>query len=343
MKKSLSIGPKSPVLVIAEIGVNHDGSLAKALKLVRAAKKAGADAVKLQLFRADRLMHPSCDFAKYQKQRSSQKSAIEMLRQYELTDDQVRKIAAEVKSAGLWLLATPFSLGDLPLLESLNTPAIKIASPDLVNKPLLHAASKLGLPLLISTGAAEMLEIVLTHAWLASWKAPFALFHCISSYPTRLEDAHLSWIGELRDLFGVPVGFSDHTSETICGALAVAAGARLIEKHLTLDCRAPGPDHAASLDVPAFTEYVRLIRLAEASLGTPGKRVLPAERDVRRVSRQSLVIARPVAKGTVLGEADFTVQRPGTGVLAARIDEFVGKTATRALTPGQMFNPNMIA
>jgi sialic acid synthase SpsE len=331
------------VLVIAEIGVNHDGSVAKALKLVRAAKKAGADAVKLQLFRADRLMHPSCDFAKYQKGRVSQKSAMEMLRQYELSDDDVRKIAREAKAAGLWLLATPFSPGDLPLLESLNCPAVKIASPDLVNKPLLHAASKLGLPLLISTGAAEILEIVLATAWLTAWHAPFALFHCISSYPTELADANLSWIGELRDAFRVPVGFSDHTTETISGALAVAAGARLVEKHLTLDRRAQGPDHAASLDAAGFAEYVRLIRCAEAALGTAGKRVLPVEQDVRRVSRQSLVVARAFAKGGVLGETDFTVQRPGTGVAAARIDEFVGRAAKRALKAGEMFDAKMVA
>jgi sialic acid synthase SpsE len=340
--RDLAIGPSHPVLIIAEIGVNHDGSLATALSLLRAAKKCGADAVKLQLFRADRLMHASTGFAAYQKGRVKDDSPIAMLKRYELSDADVRKLAAEATKLKLWLIATPFSPGDLPLIDSLDIPAIKIASPDLVNKPLLREAAKLGRPMLISTGAATMDEIDRTISWLVEWSAPFALLHCISSYPTKPPDANLTWIGELRERYGVPIGFSDHTTELSAGALAVASGAKMIEKHLTHNRKAAGPDHAASFDSEQFAEYVRLIRLAETMLGQPGKRVLSGENDVRKVSRQSLVVAKNVAKGAKLKPDDLTVQRPGTGISAADIDDWIGRTAARALKTGEMLNPKMV-
>jgi sialic acid synthase SpsE len=340
--RELAIGPSHPVLVIAEIGVNHDGSLDRAMELLHAAKVAGADAVKLQLFRADRLMHPSTSFAQYQKKQVQETTPIAMLKRYELSDKAVRKIAAEADKLKLWLLATPFSPGDLTLVESLDLPAIKIASPDLVNKVLLRQAAKLGRPLLLSTGAATMNEVDDTIRWLVEWQCPFALLHCVSSYPTPDKAANLSWIGELRERFGVPIGFSDHTTQIVAGALAVVAGAKLIEKHLTYDRAAPGPDHAASFDGKQFAEYVRLIRLAEAMYGSPGKRVLDIEQDVRRVSRQSLVLARPVARGKALVAKDLTVQRPGTGIPSAAIDAVLGRRAKRGLRRGEIVRSEMV-
>ena len=150
-------------------------------------------------------------------------------------------------------------------------------------------------------------------------------------------------IGELRDRFGVPTGYSDHTTEPLAGALAVAAGAAIVEKHLTYDRNAGGPDHAASFDPAQFAEYVWAIRLAEKMLGDSGKRVLEIEQDVRRVSRQSLVLAREVAAGAALAESDLTVQRPGTGVPAAKIDELIGRRAARRLKLGEMISWDMVA
>jgi sialic acid synthase SpsE len=230
--------------------------------------------------------------AEYQKRSLPQDSPIEMLRRYEMNEGQVRQIVEEIRRTKLMPLATPFSAQDVDVIESLDLPAIKIASPDVVNWPLLRRAASTGLPMLVSTGAANLNEISSSVAWLRGWGARFALLHCISSYPTPADSANLCWIGQLAERFSVPVGFSDHTKEVVAGALAVAAGAAILEKHLTYDCRAAGPDHASSLDPGHFASYVQLVRVAERMRGAGGKRVLDIERDVRTVSRQSLVAAR---------------------------------------------------
>jgi N-acetylneuraminate synthase/N,N'-diacetyllegionaminate synthase len=343
MSTKLSLDPNDSVLIIAEIGVNHDGSLGQAMELVYAAHRVGADAVKVQLFHADRLMHPSSRFAEYQQAGVSDATPTDMLRRYELEEAGIQRLAVEAKELGLMFLATPFSPGDVELIESLDLPAVKIASPDIVNKPLLKRAATLGKPLLISTGAATIDEIAAASGWLNEWNAQFALLHCVSSYPVPVESAHLGWISDLRRTFGVPVGYSDHTTEICAGALAVAAGAKFIEKHLTLDRYAEGPDHAASFDVGQFSEYVRQIRMAEAMVGIGSKHVQEIEQDVRQVSRQSLVLSRAISAGEEVGADALTVQRPGTGVPAGEIDRFIGRRARRALRPGEMASWDMVA
>jgi N,N'-diacetyllegionaminate synthase len=240
-------------------------------------------------------------------------------------------------------LATPFSVSDVPTLAALDLPAIKIASPDLVNRPLLHRAAQLRKPMLLSTGAATMDEVAQAVDWLREWRAAFALLHCVSSYPTSSDDANLCWIAELATRFDVPIGYSDHTTDMTAGAFAVAAGARIVEKHLTYDCSAPGPDHAASADPRQFEQYVRLIRAADTMRGRPGKRVLPAERDVRRVSRQSLVAARPFKAGDTLTTGDLIVQRPGTGIPAAEIDRVSGRRVTCRIEAGTLLQWDMLS
>ena len=328
--------------VIAEIGVNHDGSEARALELVAAAAASGADAVKLQIFRADRLMHASSAFAEYQQTQVSDASPQQMLRRLELSEASQRRVVSAIKAAGLDAIATPFSPEDLEIIGSLDLAAVKIASPDLVNLPLLRPAAKLGKPMLVSTGAATLDEIARTVGWLNGWDVSFTLLHCISCYPTALADARLSWIDELTMRFGLPVGFSDHTTEPLAGALAVAAGAVVIEKHLTYDRAAAGPDHAASFDPAQFAQYVSQIRLAETMRGTPGKRVLDCEQDVRRVSRQSLIVTRAMGAGERLREEDLSVQRPGTGIEAAAIDRVVGRALRQPMTAGQMLAWEMV-
>ncbi|MGD0542616.1 MAG: N-acetylneuraminate synthase family protein, partial [Tepidisphaeraceae bacterium] len=225
--------PGGRTMVVAEIGVNHDGSLECALALVKAAAQSGADAVKLQIFRADRLMHESAAFAGYQKHSMLDATPIDMLRRFEMDEPELREIVAAIAAAGMIPLATPFSAEDVAVIESLNLPAIKIASPDVVNWPLLKRAAKTRLPLLVSTGAANINEISSSVAWLRGWDAAFALLHCISSYPTPAGNANLCWIRELSERFDVPIGYSDHTTQVMGGALAVAAGAVIVEKHLT--------------------------------------------------------------------------------------------------------------
>jgi len=339
----IQMAQPSKTLVIAEIGVNHDGSAKIATDLVRAAARCGADAVKLQIFHADRLMNESSQFADYQKRSGIDASPIDMLRRYELNERDLRQIVAEIIKAGMIPLATPFSPEDVQTIESLKLPAIKIASPDVVNWPLLKRAAKTGLLLLISTGAASISEITSSVAWLRGWGATFHLLHCISSYPTPAESVHLGWIAELARRFHVPAGFSDHSTEAMTGALAVAAGAVIVEKHLTYDRNAAGPDHASSFDPDRFAEYVRLIRLAEKMRGNGEKRVLEIERDVRTVSRQSLVATHDLPTGHIIGEGDLRVQRPGTGIPASALPSVIGLRVGQPIKAGQMLSWQLIS
>jgi N,N'-diacetyllegionaminate synthase len=338
-----TIGAGRSTFVIAELGVNHDGSVNKAIDLVRIAGSCGADAVKLQLFRATSLLHPTCQMAAYQKKSLRDDTPIDMLRRYELGAEDTRKIVAAIRELNMVPIATPFSPSDLEAVERLRLQAIKIASPDLVNRPLLSAAAKLGKPLMLSTGAASIDEVERTSRWLTEeWHAKYALLHCISAYPVQKEEANLCWIAELARRFDVPIGYSDHTTETVAGALSAAAGATIVEKHLTYDTRAKGPDHAASADPTQFGRYVRLIREADVLRGKPGKRVLDCEQDVRNVSRQSLVLRHDLQAGDVVKEEDLTVQRPGTGLSAALVTSAVGRRAVRHLTAGAMLQWDML-
>lgn len=329
-------------MVIAEIGVNHDGRLDRALELVKLAAESGADAIKLQVFSAEKLMNIVSQFAGYQKDRVQAGSPIEMLRQYELSDVAHGQVVQSARGLGLKVVATPFSLSDVPRIEKLRLDAVKIASPDLVNKPLLESASKLGLPMLISTGASTVDEIDHCAAWMDALDVPAVYFHCISSYPTGLAEAHLGWIRRLEQRLGRPVGYSDHTTDVISGALAVAAGACVIERHLTYDKQAAGPDHSASSDPAEMMRYIRLIRHAQMMLGRGERRVLPAEKDVRKVSRQSVVTTRAIAAGTKIGREDLTVQRPGTGIPAAQMMDVIGQVAARDIAPGEMFGADAL-
>lgn len=342
---SRKLGRRYPTMVVAEIGVNHDGSLAQALQLVREARKAGADAVKLQLFSAERLMHRrEASFAAYQASLSCEvDSPLAMLQRYELRPLEVAALVEAIRAAGMIPLATPFSLSDVATIESLDLPAVKIASPDLVNRPLLERAASLRVPLLISTGGASMDEVAQAVGWLRQSDARFALLHCVSAYPVPEDQAHLAWIADLAQRFNVPVGYSDHTTNPLAGALAAAGGACIVEKHLTYDRSAAGPDHAASADPQQFAEYVKAIRLVDRLAGQPGKRVLPIERDVRRVSRQSVVLCRDLNEGERISENDVTIQRPGTGIPAAQITVLVGKRVGRPLRAGTLLQWDMLA
>jgi N-acetylneuraminate synthase/N,N'-diacetyllegionaminate synthase len=330
-------------MIIAEIGVNHDGSLDQAMQLVQAASDCGADAVKLQVFSADQLMHASSSLAEYQKNSILDDSPIDMLRRYELDQAELEQVVAEIRRLQMMPLATPFSVPDVAAIASLNLPAIKIASPDVVNWPLLESASRTGLPLIVSTGAANLNEISSSVAWLRGWGARFALLHCVSSYPTPAAEANLGWISELADRFEVPVGYSDHTTGLVTGALAVASGAAILEKHLTYDCNAVGPDHAASLDPSGFVEYVKLARLAEQMRGAPGKRVLEVERDVRLVSRQSIVAARDLPAGHRIAADDLKLQRPGTGIPASAWPSIIGQRTNCAVKSGEMLKWQLLS
>lgn len=330
------IGRGRPTLVIAEIGVNHDGDVNRALKLVAAAAEAGADAVKLQLFRADRLAGDA-PLAAYQIGTGGQR---DLLRTLELSQDEVERVVDAIRSVGLLPIATPFSPEDVDDVRRLGLPAVKVASPDCVNTLLLRACAGLDVPMLVSTGAATMSEVANLVAEFGA--SELALLHCVSSYPTPDNAAQLCWMHDLATLCE-RVGYSDHTQNALTGALAVAAGACVIEKHLTYDRSAAGPDHAASFAPRQFADYVKRIRTAEQLIGAGAKMVQACEQDVRRVSRQSLALRHGIASGRVIGEADLTTRRPGDGIPPSAWATVVGRRAARDLPAGTLLAPDLLA
>ncbi|WP_428389393.1 N-acetylneuraminate synthase family protein [Mucisphaera sp.] len=315
------------VCVIAEIGVNHDGSLERAQTLIESAKGAGCDAVKFQYFRPERLLSKQAELAAYQQ--GSAKSAEDLLGKLTLSLKELKTLREAAREAGLGLVVTPFSLEDVEELADLELDAVKIASPDVINRPLIRRVLKLDKPVLISTGASEGHEISEAAEWLSDYEPGGALLQCVSSYPTPMEKAALGGIRWLQDRHQLPIGYSDHTSETLTGALAVAAGACLLEKHLTYDTGAEGPDHAASLNPEQMRTYVSGAREAAQALGRIDKSAGPEEEDVRRLSRQSLCLTRAVSAGDRLTAADLTIKRPGEGIRPKRLKEVLGRSMRR--------------
>lgn len=329
---SRPIGPGQAAYVIAEAGVNHNGSVETALRMVDAARAAGADAVKFQAFKATRLASRHAAQAAYQKGAAAAASQVEMLARLELRPADFARIRRHCEQAGIEFLATPFGLEDLRILLDLGVRAIKIASPDIINRPLLEAAADSRLPVLLSTGASEQAEIDAAFDLLARQRGvPLALLHCVSSYPTKPANANLRRITALLHRYRCPVGYSDHTQEAATGQLAVAAGACLLEKHFTLDRGQPGPDHAFSLAPAELAEYIRLARQAETVLGRGQLDLSDAEREVRTVSRCSVTAAADIPTGTTLTRQMLVVKRPGSGISPWEIDRVVGRVAARGI------------
>jgi N,N'-diacetyllegionaminate synthase len=319
-----------PPLVMAEIGVNHDGDVGLARQLVAAAAKAGADAVKFQLFDADMLLAREAGLVEYQK--TAADSADDLLRPLQLSPTQLWPLVEYAKSLRLAAVVTPFSPGLVGACVRMGVDAVKLASPDLVNHPLVIAARATELPLILSTGAATMEEVFWTKDWLGDAYARTVFLHCVSSYPTPADRATLGAIEALRDEFAsMMVGYSDHTRETATGGLAVIAGACLLEKHLTLDRKRPGPDHAASLEPGQLAEYVTIARQAFVMRGPLEKKPSDIEMEVRHQTRQSVVARHDLPAGSVLTAVDLTVKRPGTGIPAAEFYDIIGRRLVRAV------------
>ncbi len=327
------VGPGQPLYIVAEAGVNHGGDVKLAYQLIEAAREAGADAVKFQVFSAERLAAADAPACGYQQAAEGQRA---MLRRLELDQRIFRDLKRRAEHVGLDFLATPFGLPELQFLIDLGLTAIKIASPDVVNIPLLRAAAVSGRTLIVSTGAAEEAEIDSAVA-LVSTTPPagrLVLLHCVSAYPTPPSEARLACIGTMSRRYGVPVGFSDHTSEIHFGGLAAAAGAVMLEKHLTLDRRLTGPDHFFSLEPSAFADYVRIAREAATALGDGRIRVSEVEREVREKSRGSIIAVQPIPAGVRLRPDMLAVQRPGGGLPASVWDQVIGREAAVAITAG---------
>ncbi len=327
---SRDIGAGPPPYVLAELGVNHNGSLDRALELVDAAHDAGADAIKLQLFDARGLLSRAARLADYQSAAGA-RDPISMLEACQLSIDQTAIVAERAHAAHMHAVVTVFNLDLVEHAAAFPFDAFKVASPDVINRPLLEALVACGRPLIVSTGAATLEEVKTACDWLGAH--PHLLMQCVSAYPTPDDAAQLAGIGVLRSITRTPVGYSDHTTAIDTGALAVAAGAAALEKHLTFDRFAAGPDHAASLDPPCFAEYVRLAHRARRMLGEPIKQVLDLELEVRRLSRQSIVARRELPAGHELRREDLAIKRPGTGLPPARLDSIIGRRTARTIAP----------
>lgn len=326
-----SIGGCHPVYVIAEAGVNHDGDRAVAHKLIDAAHGAGADAVKFQVFSADRLVAQGASGCAYQAAHAEDgRAPREMLRRLELDAAALGELKRHADELGLGFLATPFGLTEVQLLVDLGLSAIKIASSDVVNTPLLIAAARSALPLIVSTGAADgpevdrAVETLRTHGTAAD---RLILMHCVSAYPTAPQRARLGCMQTLSRRFSVPVGFSDHTSDATFSGLAVAAGAEILEKHITLDRRGAGPDHFFSLQPEQFATYVASARQARAALGDGEICTAPEEDEVRRLARGSLVTTASIKAGETVEADRLDVQRPADGIAPTRWKDVVGRVA----------------
>lgn len=348
---------RSRTLIIAEAGVNHSGSIETALALVDAAADAGADVVKFQTFIAKSIAGRSAQKADYQQRTTdAAESQLAMLQRLELPQSAHHPLIARAQQRGIEFLSTPFDPKSLDFLLSLELPRIKIGSGDLTNAPLLHELAKAGATVILSTGMATLGEVeealgVLAHgysgssdapgieAFRAAWRDPSAralledkvsLLHCTTEYPCPPQDVNLSAMQSMRAAFKLPVGYSDHTDGFEISLAAVALGATIIEKHLTLDRNADGPDHAASLEPDDFTRMVSAIRNIEGAIGDGVK--TPKNSEIRNipVARKSIVAARALKAGDVIGTADITTKRPGSGRSPIEYWSLIGTTAGRA-------------
>ena len=311
--------------VIAEIGVNHNGSTEVARELIDAAADAGADAVKFQTFSADDLVGASAPKAKYQ-----------MLSKLELSDEQHAELLAYCTERRIDFLSTPFGLRQADFLEELGVDAFKVGSGDLTYHALLTHLARKGLPIILSTGMSTLSEVGAALAAVeATGPVPIALLHCVSDYPADPAACNLSAMNTMRQAFGLPVGWSDHTLGPAVGWAAVGLGARIVEKHITLDVAMDGPDHAASMEPRAFTQFVHGIRAVQSAIGDGIKRPVASELLTAAVARRSIVALRDLPAGTVVSAKDVGILRPGTGLAPSMLDVVVGARLGRAVEAHQ--------
>lgn len=323
------IGTAHEPYVIAEIGVNHDGSVDRAHELIDYASNAGADAIKLQFFETDRLLSSASKLAAYQTTPGIE-DACELLQKLELSIAEMNLLAAYAVIKNVHPIVTIYSFELVPKAAAIDWAALKIASTDIINRPLIQAMKATSKPIILSTGAATLAEVKRAVDWLGDY--PFALLQCVSAYPTPDDSAQLGGIRILKHNFSAAVGYSDHTTTVDTGALAVAAGASILEKHITYDRNATGPDHAASFEPDEFAEYVLDIKRAFSMLGSQSKEPAAIELDVRNVSRQSIVTRHNLEAGHILTESDLTIKRPGTGMEPDRLKEILGKQLSHAVS-----------
>lgn len=335
----VAIGKKGVVFVIAEAGVNHNGSLALALKLVDAAKRAGADAVKFQNFKPEEVVTVSAKTAKYQERNTGNKeSQLSMIRKFALSLEDFKSIAAHCKKRKITFLSTPHGGFDsVDDLRTLKVPAIKFSSADLTNLPTLTYAAKLKKPLILSTGMASLEEVSeAVRAIKKTGNHKIILLQCTTDYPTQPGEVNLSAMNTLARTFRCPVGFSDHTVGSQAGIMAVTLGATVIEKHFTLDRTLPGPDHKASAEPEELAVYIAQLRTVETLLGNALKQPTTSEKQFIPLVRKSVVARRAIDKGAIFTRDNIAIKRPGTGLPPKMYSVLLGKKAKRSLSADEL-------
>jgi len=330
--------------VIAEAGVNHNGDIQMAKALIEAARIAGADAVKFQTFNADKLLTRSAEKAQYQKTASEEaESQHSMLKRLELADHDFGELAEYAKSQRIIFLSSPFDMDSVDLIDKIGMPAFKVPSGEITNFPLLQKIAKKRKPVILSTGMSTFREIEEAVKVMRECRcSKIILLHCVSDYPAKVEEVNLRAIEAMRKLYDLPVGYSDHTLGITIPIAAVALGACVIEKHLTLDRKLPGPDHKASIEPNEFENMVSAIREVEAALGDGVKRPTRGETEIMKIARKSIVAAVDISSGSIITDNMITVKRPGTGIEPKYINELIGQTANCNIECDTIITWNMI-
>ncbi len=321
------IGEKKPCFIIAEAGVNHNGDIRLAKKLIDVAKKSGADAVKFQTFIAEKIVTKNASKANYQKRTTgTRESQYQMLKKLELAQDDFLKLKKYADSKNILFLSTPYDKGSVEFLYKIGALAFKISSADITNFPLLTTVAKKKIPIILSTGMSTIKEIRETvNLVKKEGNNQLVLLHCNFNYPAKIGEVNLRAMRSLEKNFKVPVGYSDHTEGIEVAVAAVALGACVIEKHFTLNKNLAGPDHKASIEPKEFKEMVRQIRNIEKALGSEKKFPTKSEIPNRKVSRRSIVAVKNIKKGEIIVPDMISVKRPGTGIPPSHFNEIIGK------------------
>lgn len=329
---------KKNVFIIAEAGVNHNGSIDLAKKMIDAAKEAGADAVKFQTFKAEDGVSRFAPKANYQKETTNaQESQLEMVKKLELSYEQFEELEVYCKEKGILFLSTPFDLASIDFLARLDLPLWKVPSGEITNVPYLIRIAKTGKPVIMSTGMCTIEEISFAVNLLKENGAgEISLLHCNTEYPTSYEDVNLRAMDALKKYFMCPVGYSDHTLGIEVPVAAVTLGATIIEKHFTLDKRMEGPDHRASLEPAELEKMVSAIRNVEKAMGSGGKRPSESELKNRQIARKSIVAKKNIQAGEAFSEENITTKRPGTGISAIRWFDVIGQAAKKDFTEDEL-------
>ena len=328
------------VFIIAEAGVNHNGSIEIAKKLIDVAAEAGADAVKFQTFKADKLVSKTAQKAEYQKQTTdASESQYAMIKKLELDEEAHHELIEHCRLRNIRFLSTPFDLESISLLDSLGMEIFKIPSGEITNLPYLRKIGSLNKQVVLSTGMADLAEVedalnVLTGA--GTPKEKITILHATTEYPCPLDEVNLRAMETIRSAFDVAVGYSDHTKGIEIPIAAAAMGASVIEKHFTLDRMMEGPDHKASLEPDELISMVRAIRNIEKALGDGIKRPTPSEAKNLSVARKSIVAAADIREGELFTETNLTVKRPGNGISPMRWDAVIGTPARKNYTQDEL-------